>query len=189
MNESYIGPQEKNAETIAWLEQNLTPSDTFKGDQRHFDLKTVIPLAQSEGSAHKIESSMIGIIQAGVELFGVIATRKDGKVSFVLSRYRQGERGQLVTVLNAEKPRLDTVGRDIFTDRGDEADNSLSRNHFSISLDEGLIKVRDNHSTNGTKLFAHLTSDTDADKSFQLDAAPLFDGGWLPTSQDLKDFV
>lgn len=188
MSESYTSPIEKNSKTIAWLEQNLTPSDVFKGNQRHFDLRTVIPLAQSEGSVHKIESSMIGIIQAGVELFGVIATRKDGKVSFVLSRYRQGERGQLVTVLDADEPKYDTVGRAFFTDRGDEADDSLSRNHFSVSLDGGLIKVRDNHSTNGTKLFARLMSDTDADKSFQPDA-PLFDAGWLPTSQDLKDFV
>lgn len=192
MNHNQAPITEKNAETLSFLEQNLEGSGNFKSGVRNIDLHNVLPLELGENSKTGVEASLVAVIKAGQELFGVAAVRKEANsdsTTFALTRIREGKRGQLVDVMKpGTTPSINDIGRTSFNDNQDPLDEATSRNHFSVEFNErGEIVVTDNGSTNGTEIFARFKTTLDADKP--LPDGPLANGSWLPRSAELKEFA
>jgi hypothetical protein len=186
INDSEPTEPVKNQETIAYLEANFAGSDVFKQDVRKINIANIDPTLVAENNG--IESSIVVMVKAGQEVFAIVAVRKDkdsNQVSFVLSRVREGERGQIVDVMNKEQPKMQFVGSANFTDRQQPLDQSCSPNHFSVELSaSNEIIVTDNGSQNGTQLFARHKDEPRAGEA--LPSGPLSEGAYLPMSDDLR---
>ena len=180
----------KNQKTTEYLEEVFNGSDAYHSDVRSIELANVVPVMTAENTKFGIESGLVGVIKAGDELFAVIAVRKDGdssNVAFAISRFREGERGQLIDVISRNHTAANDIGRESIRDLQNPIDDTMSRNHFSISLTEaGKIEVADNGSTNGTQLFARFKSEPGAGQ--ELPEGPLDDFTWLPESASLRHF-
>ena len=189
MNHEQSTPQiEKNKLTIDYLNNTLSSSGVFKNDVLSIGLDRVVPLVDRHTGEEGIESSLIGVIKAGDELFGLVAVRQDGdnkKVSFAVSQFNEGSNGKFVGAVSKAKPSLDNFGRAKWHDA---LDATVSRNHFSVELnDRQEIVVTDNGSSNGTQLFAKFKTDSNADEP--LPEGPLHTSAWVPDTSDVKIYT
>ena len=180
----------KNQKTTEYLEEVFNGSDVYRSDVRSIEISEVAPIITAENAKTGIETGLVSIIRAGDELFAVIAVRKDGDssdVAFAISRFRDGERGQLIDVISQHHTEANNLGRESIRDLQNPIDDTMSRNHFSIKLTEsGKITVTDNGSANGTQLFARFKDEPGAEEP--LPEGPLDDFTWLPESASLRHF-
>jgi hypothetical protein len=137
-----------------------------------------------------VEQSLVLVINAGGELFGVVRATVDDsdpeinqQKGFLLTRFaKEGERAHIVGDFSAEKGV--TVGRNWQPDLKDAG--TISRDHFQIFLDNSgkSILVSDLGSSNGTSVLRAKSEEELPENT------PLSDiSKWAPRSADVRGIV
>jgi|GEM_PF-4995814 len=101
--------------------------------------------------------SLRAVIGAGSELFGIVRIDDEHNTDangHVLTRLAQNNYEQPAIIGVIQPGEALNIGRDAAHNN----DPTMSQSHFSVSLAEAGIVIKDLRSTNGTKLFAHETT-------------------------------
>lgn len=158
----------------------VTPNQTLFHDiaaLTHADMHPVflqtqtyeLPEVLTKGTVNHnegIEQDLLGVVQAGDELFGVVrAKATDRRQSnaptekFILTRFaRDGNRATIIGTLGQDDPM--EVGRGYQQDA--QLSDDVSRSHFRVGIHEGKLAIQDLDSTNGTKLITGRSTEKEA---------------------------
>lgn len=114
--------------------------------------ETTEPIAEAVNLGSQTVQSLIGIIRAGDELFGIVKaeiTDSNQTSGYLLTKFGDEQRATVVSKITESESLV--VGRE----HQDGLNAMTSRNHFSIQFGPKGIEVQDLGSSNGTEVYAH----------------------------------
>lgn len=177
---SQTSPEQQRAALISEMQSYF--DQTQLGSGQIVELGSQFEMASAINRGVGAEQSLLSVIQAGPELFGVVAVtdtkNPDLQANHVLTRFnKDGGRGEIVGLINPGS--VLTVGRSQENGYSDK----VSRKHFSIGKSaEGVIALSDNRSTNGTRILSTNSEAANTDSNNPL----VNEMSWAPSSSEVK---